>query len=130
MERICATDLNGTTSEDRTDFFENVPTNALDVALWIESDRMGHFIGAVDQARLDVQRGVVQNEKRQGENQSYAVSLQLITQNTYPAGHPYRRVDSSDTVATITLEDVVVLSDYRPANTVLVLAGIQTRKPR
>src|ERR1700754_4315688 len=68
MERIGATDLNGTTNPDRTDFFENVPKNALDVALWIESDRMGHLLGSIDQVRLDTQRGVVQNEKRQGEN--------------------------------------------------------------
>ena len=58
MERIGATDLNGTTSYDRTDFFENVPKNALDIALWIESDRMGHLLGSVDQSRLDTQRGV------------------------------------------------------------------------
>ncbi|MDB6036203.1 MAG: peptidase domain protein, partial [Verrucomicrobiales bacterium] len=63
MEKIGATDLNGTTSNDRTDFFENVPRNALDIALWIESDRMGHLLGAIDQKRLDTQRGVVQNEK-------------------------------------------------------------------
>src|SRR5207248_1655361 len=68
MEKIGATDMNGTTNPDRTDFFENVPKNALDVALWIESDRMGHLLGSIDQARLDTQRGVVQNEKRQGEN--------------------------------------------------------------
>src|SRR5947207_2767561 len=65
MERIGATDLNGTTSNDRTDYFENVPKNALDIALWLESDRMGHFVGAIDQDKLDKQRGVVQNEKRQ-----------------------------------------------------------------
>src|ERR1022692_955589 len=64
MERIGATDLNGTTENDRTDFFENVPKNALDVALWIESDRMGHLLGSIDQKRLDTQRGVGQNEKR------------------------------------------------------------------
>src|SRR5881397_795049 len=79
MERIGATDLNGTTSNDRTDYFENVPKNALDVALWIESDRMGHLLGSIDQTRLDTQRGVVQNEKRQGENQPYGVTRELIT---------------------------------------------------
>src|SRR2546425_9577936 len=89
MEQIGATDLNGTTSEDRTDFFENVPRNALDVALWIESDRMGHLLGAIDQAKLDLQRGVVQNEKRQGENQPYGVTEELIVKGTAPAGHPY-----------------------------------------
>src|ERR1700677_3972813 len=68
MESVGATDLNGTTSEDRTDFFETVPKNALDVALWMESDRMGHLLDAVDQNKLDEQRGVVENEKRQDEN--------------------------------------------------------------
>src|SRR5438094_182158 len=89
MERIGATDLNGTTSEDRTDYFQNVPRSAVDVALWMESDRMGHLLGAIDQAKLDEQRGVVQNEKRQGENQPYGVVYELATKATYPAGHPY-----------------------------------------
>src|SRR2546428_2834308 len=89
MERIGATDLNGTTSNDRTDFFENVPKNALDVALWIESDRMGHLLGAIDLAKLNVQRGVVQNEKRQGENEPYGITEELLTKGTAPAGHPY-----------------------------------------
>src|SRR5260370_13697217 len=71
MERIGATDLNGTTAEDRTDYFQNVPKNAVDVALWMEADRMGHLLGAIDQARLHEQRGGVQNEKRQNENQPY-----------------------------------------------------------
>src|SRR5262249_22541661 len=60
MEQIGATDLNGTTDPDRTDFFENVPREALDVALWIESDRMGHLLGSIDSARLETQRPVVQ----------------------------------------------------------------------
>ncbi|HEX8765106.1 MAG TPA: insulinase family protein, partial [Candidatus Acidoferrum sp.] len=87
MEKIGATDLNGTTNNDRTNYFENVPTSALDYTLWMESDRMAYL--TLDQKTLDLQRGVVQNEKRQGENQPYAVSSQLITQNSYPAGHPY-----------------------------------------
>jgi zinc protease len=127
MERIGATDLNGTTSEDRTDFFENVPTNALDVALWIESDRMGHFLGAIDQARLDVQRGVVQNEKRQGENQPYGVAEELIVKGTAPAGHPYSWtvIGSMEDLTAASLEDVRrwFQTYYGPANTVLVLAG-------
>jgi len=108
MERIGATDLNGTTSEDRTDFFENVPTNALDVALWIESDRMGHFLGAIDQARLDVQRGVVQNEKRQGENEPYGVTEELIVKGTAPPGHPYSWtvIGSMEDLNAASLEDV------------------------
>jgi predicted Zn-dependent peptidase len=61
FERVGATSMNGTTSFDRTNYFQNVPTTALDLALWMESDRMGHLLGAIDQARLDEQRGVVQN---------------------------------------------------------------------
>src|SRR6202140_5957083 len=63
MERIGATDLTGTTNPDRTNYFENVPTSAVDFTLWMESDRMGHLLGALDQKTLDLQRGVVQNEK-------------------------------------------------------------------
>src|ERR1051326_7614083 len=127
MERIGATDLNGTTSEDRTDFFENVPTNALDVALWIESDRMGHFVGAIDKSRLDVQRGVVQNEKRQGENQPYGVTEELLGKGTAPPGHPYSWtvIGSMEDLNAASLEDVRewFRTYYGPANTVLVLAG-------
>ena len=83
-EKVGATDMNGTTSEDRTNYFENAPKDALDLLLWLESDRMGHLTGAITQAKLDEQRGVVQNEKRQGENQPYAISHELITKNTWP----------------------------------------------
>ena len=73
MERVGATDLNGTTTEDRTNYFETVPVSALDFALWMESDRMGYMVNAIDQKTLDLQRGVVQNEKRQGENEPYGL---------------------------------------------------------
>src|SRR3546814_18479200 len=78
--------MNGTTWYDRTNYFENVPTSALDRTLWLESDRMGHLLGAIDQARLDEQRGVVLNEKRQGENEPYGTVEELIASETYPAG--------------------------------------------
>src|SRR6188472_299530 len=127
MERIGATDLNGTTSNDRTDFFENVPKNALDIALWIESDRMGHLLGSIDQPRLDTQRGVVQNEKRQGENQPYGVTEELITRGTAPVGHPYSWtvIGSMEDLNAASLEDVKTwfTNYYGAANTVLVLAG-------
>ena len=71
LQQVGATDLNGTTNEDRTNYFENVPVNALDRALWLESDRMGHLLGVITQEKLDEQRGVVQNEKRQNENEPY-----------------------------------------------------------
>jgi zinc protease len=127
MDRIGATDLNGTTNEDRTNYFQNVPTTALDTALWMESDRMGHLLGAVTQAKLDEQRGVVQNEKRQGENEPYAVAEEMITQACYPKGHPYSWtvIGSMDDLGAAKLEDVQewFKTYYGPSNAVLVLAG-------
>ncbi|MDB6124497.1 MAG: peptidase domain protein [Pedosphaera sp.] len=127
MERIGATDMNGTTSEDRTDYFQNVPKNALDTALWMESDRMGHLLGAIDQPRLDEQRGVVQNEKRQNENQPYGVTQELIVKGTAPAGHPYSWtvIGSMDDLNAASLDDVKTWfkTYYGAANAVLVLAG-------
>jgi len=127
MERVGATDLNGTTNNDRTNYFENVPTSALDYTLWLESDRMGHLLGSFDQKTLDLQRGVVQNEKRQGENQPYGVTEQLLTDNTYPAGHPYSWtvIGSMDDLNAASMSDVKewFKTYYGPANAVLVLAG-------
>lgn len=127
MEKIGATDLNGTTNNDRTNYFEDVPTNALDYTLWMESDRLGHLLGALDQKTLDLQRGVVQNEKRQGENQPYGVTRQLIVQNTYPVGHPYSWTvigDMADLDAA-SMKDVQewFKTYYGPSNVVIVLAG-------
>ena len=127
MERVGATNLNGTTNEDRTNYFQDVPRPALDVALWMESDRMGHMLGAVDQAKLDEQRGVVQNEKRQGENQPYAVSYELITKNTFPQGHPYSWtvIGEMEDLDTASLEDVHewFRTYYGAANAVISIAG-------
>ena len=108
LERLGATDLNGTTNEDRTNYFQNVPTNALDVALWMESDRMGHLLGAITQEKLDEQRGVVQNEKRQGENEPYGRVYDLMLPSIYPANHPYswETIGSMDDLNAATLEDV------------------------
>src|SRR6476659_10821182 len=89
MESIGDTDLNGTTKEDRTNYFETFPVSALDKVLWAESDRMGFLLNVIDSGRLNEQRGVVQNEKRQWENQPYAVAEELTVKSTYPAGHPY-----------------------------------------
>src|SRR3546814_14726050 len=75
LQRIGATDLNGTTWFDRTNYFQTVPRAALETALFLESDRMGHLLGAVTQEKLDNQRGVVQNEKRQGDNQPYGLEI-------------------------------------------------------
>jgi zinc protease len=127
MERIGATDLNGTTNNDRTNFFENVPTSMLDYVLFAESDRMGHLLPVLDQKKLDLQRGVVQNEKRQGENQPYGVTEQLITENTYPSGHPYSWtvIGSMKDLDAASLEDVQewFKTYYGPNNATLVIAG-------
>ncbi len=127
MEKIGATDLNGTTNEDRTNYFENVPVTALDMALWMESDRMGHLLGAVTQAKLDEQRGVVQNEKRLSENEPYSLSYELITKNTYPEGHPYSWtvIGSMEDLNAASLEDARewFKTYYGPSNAVLVIAG-------
>ena len=127
FDRVGATGMNGTTNQDRTNYFQVVPTTALDMALWMESDRMGHMRAAVDQARLDEQRGVVQNEKRQGENQPYGKVFLTIFENTYPDGHPYDHstIGSMEDLNAASLADVHEWFDtwYGAANAVLVVAG-------
>ena len=127
LERIGATTLNGTTNEDRTNYFQNVPTSALDVVLWMESDRMGHLLGAITQEKLDEQRGVVQNEKRQFENQPYALAEEMIVEHTYPEGHPYSWtvIGSMEDLNAAALDDVHqwFKDYYGSANAVIVLAG-------
>lgn len=127
FERAGATQMNGTTNTDRTNYFANVPTPALDMALWMESDRMGHFLGAIDQARLDEQRGVVLNEKKQRANQPYGEVWELLPPNTYPEGHPYSwsTIGSEEDLKAASLEDVRAWFKryYGPSNAVLVLAG-------
>jgi predicted Zn-dependent peptidase len=127
FELAGATDQNGTTWLDRTNYFETVPTTALDMALWMESDRMGHLLGAIGQPQLDEQRGVVQNEKRQGENQPYGRASELIQAEAFPANHPYHH----DTIGSMADLNAASLGDvkqwfrdyYGAANTVVVLAG-------
>jgi zinc protease len=127
LEKLGATDLNGTTNNDVTNYFQNVPTSALDTVLWMESDRMGHLLGAIDQAKLDEQRGVVQNEKRQFENQPYGLVYNLLPENTYPAGHPYSWtvVGSMEDLTAASLSDVQewFKTYYGPSNATLVIAG-------
>jgi zinc protease len=127
LEQVGATDLNGTTNADRTNYFQNVPTAALDRVLFLESDRMGHLLGAIDQARLDEQRGVVQNEKRQGENEPYGLVDEQIARATYPAGHPYswETIGSMEDLNAASLEDVQAWfrTYYGPNNAVVVVAG-------
>jgi len=127
MEKVGATELNGTTSEDRTNYFEDAPKDALDFLLWMESDRMGFMVGAIDQAKLDEQRGVVQNEKRQGENQPYGVTEELITKGTYLPSHPYGHtvIGSMEDLNAASLEDVKdwFRTYYGTANATVTVAG-------
>ena len=127
LQQIGATDLNGTTWFDRTNYFETVPTPALETALFLESDRMGHLLGGIDQAKLDNQIGVVQNEKRQGDNQPFGLTDYYVNQTLFPLGHPYHH----DTIgsmkdlnaATLTTVKNWFRAKYGPDNAVLVLAG-------
>ena len=122
-----ATGMNGTTSEDRTNYFATVPSGALDMALWMESDRMANLLGAVTQEALDEQRGVVQNEKRQGETRPYAKVYDKVRAGLYPLDHPYRHsvIGSMDDLDAASLEDVHEWFDtyYGGSNVVLVLSG-------
>ena len=127
FEKIGATDQNGTTNNDRTNYFQNVPTNALDLALWMESERMGHILNVIDQEKLDEQRGVVQNEKRQGENQPYGQVFNAIGKAAFPEGHPYSWsvIGSMADLNAATLDDVKEWFEtyYGPTNAVIALAG-------
>ncbi len=127
LQQVGATDYNGTTWFDRTNYFQTVPTGALDRALMLESDRMGYLLGAVTQEKLDNQIGVVQNEKRQGDNQPYGLTEYEQLENLYPAGHPYHHstIGSMDDLSSATLGDVKqwFRDHYGPNNAILVLAG-------
>ena len=127
FEKIGATDQNGTTNSDRTNYFQNVPTNALDLALWMESERMGHILDVIDEDKLDEQRGVVQNEKRQGENSPYGKAFNSINTGAFPIGHPYSWsvIGSMEDLNAATLDDVKEWFEtyYGPTNAVLALAG-------
>ena len=127
LEGLGATDLNGTTNEDRTNYFQNVPTSALDTVLWMESDRMGHLVGAITQAKLDEQRGVVQNEKRQAENDPYGRVDLAMSEAVFPKAHPYSWtvIGSMEDLGAASLDDVKkwFQSYYGAANAVIALAG-------
>ena len=127
MQEIGATDLNGTTWFDRTNYFQTVPTGALERALFLESDRMGHLLGAVTQEKLTNQIGVVQNEKRQRDNQPYGLVQYAQIKGTLPPDHPYGHsvIGSMADLDKASLEDVNgwFRQHYGPNNAVLVLAG-------
>ena len=122
-----ASNLNGTTSTDRTNYYQTVPSCALDYALFAESDRMGHFYETINSDTLEMQRGVVQNEKLQREGAPYGLVGERISLGTYPVGHPYAHtvIGSAEDIAAATLDDVRAWFKkyYAPSNAVLCLAG-------
>jgi zinc protease len=119
--------LNGDTFFDRTRYYQTVPSTALERVLWLESDRMGHLLGAVTQEKLDQQRGVVQNEKRRSENRPYADVFDKILAGLYPPGHPYSwsSIGSMEDLDAASLEDVHewFRTWYGPANAIVTVAG-------
>ena len=127
LREIGATDFNGTTWFDRTNYFQTVPRPALETALFLESDRMGHLLGAIDQTKLTNQIGVVQNEKRQGDNEPYGLVEYAQLEALFPEGHPYRHstIGSMADLDRASLDDVKqwFRDKYGPNNAVLVIAG-------
>ncbi len=127
LQQMGATDYNGTTWFDRTNYFQTVPTGALDRTLFLESDRMGHLLGGITQEKLTNQIGVVQNEKRQGDNAPYGLVEYDQLEVLYPAGHPYHHstIGSMADLSSATLDDVKqwFRDNYGPNNAILVLAG-------
>ena len=119
---------NGSTSEDGTQYWENVPSNALDLALFLESDRMGYLLDAMSPAKVDGQRDVVKNERRQSyENRPYGMASLSLSENLYPADHPYHWpvIGSMEDLSAASYQDVVDFFKkyYTPANATLAIAG-------
>ena len=128
LKDMGATQYNGTTNVDRTNYYQTVPKGSLEKILFLESDRMGHLLGAVTQQKLDNQIGVVKNEKRLGEDRPFGRRIwETIYKNLYPLGHPYNHqtIGSMEDLDNATLDDVRnwFKQYYGAANSVLVLAG-------
>ena len=127
MDDLGANNRNGTTDTDRTNFFEDVPVSGLERTLYLEADRMGFLAAQVNQAMLNRERGVVQNEKRQGENQPYGRVFDHLVGKIYPASHPYSwsTIGSMEDLNAASLEDIHgwYRAYYGPNNCVLSLAG-------
>ncbi len=121
-------DNNGSTNTDRTNYYLNVPSSALELALFLESDRMGYLLDAMSPAKVDGQRDVVKNERRQGvENQPYGQAFITLSELLYPAGHPYHwpTIGYMDDLTAASYEDVTDFFKqyYGPNNATLVVAG-------
>jgi zinc protease len=119
---------NGTTNNDRTTYYETVPSNYLETALWLESDRMGFLLDALDLAKLNAQRDIVKNERRQGlDNQPYGRAGEILARATYPPSHPYswEVIGSMADLSAASEEDVKSFFRlyYAPNNAYLAIAG-------
>lgn len=119
---------NGSTSTDRTNYVEEVPSTALELALWLEADRMGWLLDTMDRSKLDIQREVVKNERRQAyENQPYGLAWETLSAALYPPDHPYHWpvIGSMEDLEAATLDDVnsFFRTWYGPNNASLVVAG-------
>src|SRR5215204_5347577 len=128
LEAAGASDLNGTTDYDRTNYFETVPSNQVELALWLESDRMGYLLDKLDQAALSNQQDVVRNERRQSvENEPYGLAEETLTQTLFPAGHPYygNVIGSHEDIQAAKLDDVKKFfrQYYAPNNASLAIVG-------
>ncbi|MEO8073001.1 MAG: pitrilysin family protein [Acidobacteriota bacterium] len=127
MDDIGANNRNGTTNTDRTNFFEDVPTSALERTLYLEADRMGFLANYISKEMLERERGVVQNEKRQGENRPYGGVFTEISEKIYPYSHPYSwsTIGSMEDLNAAKLDDVKewYRTYYGPNNAVISLAG-------
>ena len=128
LEAAGASDLNGTTDFDRTNYFETVPANQLELALWLESDRMGYLLEKVDQAALSNQQDVVRNERRQSvENQPYGLAEEALVQAVFPKGHPYYGyvIGSHEDIQAAQLDDVqrFFRQYYAPNNATMAIVG-------
>ena len=120
--------LNGTTSFERTNYFETMPTHQLELALWLEADRMGSLLAALDEESLENQRDVVKNERRQRyDNVPYGTAFERLTALAYPEGHPYHHtpIGSMADLDAATLDDARAFfrTYYAPNNAVLSIVG-------
>jgi zinc protease len=127
LEGAGASLINGTTDFDRTNYFETVPSNQLELALWMESDRMGYLLDKVDRAAFTNQKDVVRNERREGENQPYSVAEEAMFHQLFPSTHPYYAsvIGSHADIQAAELEDVKTFFKqyYTPNNASLAIVG-------
>jgi zinc protease len=127
LQTAGATNVNGSTNTDRTNYYEVVPKNALEMVLWMESDRMGFLKSKINPQTFITQQNVVQNEKRQGENAPYSQTSYIVDKLTYPDGHPYnwQVIGSLEDLANAKIQDAIDFHDkyYGPSNATLVVSG-------